>query len=302
MTHPPSAAVVAATALSGSGTAVLTPAARDEEREGSCIAVLHARGRDGQLVVVASDAAVGALGLGRGGGHDAAARLEVVVEAALPDLTVPRAQVVVDGWVRLAAPHEAAGALGAACAAGDLADLAGAWPDARVLLLDAAAVRLHWPEGCSDVAVEDLRAAAPDPVALREADVLGRVEAELGDRLVGLVRAMGHAHPAPGGRGAGVPGRDLGRVSEVRCVGADRTGLVLRCRAEEPWEGLGAGCRCAGHDGAPCPASTTATLRLLFPAPVADADAAVDALALMVLGASAGGAARCPYAPGAARA
>ncbi|MEJ5868726.1 hypothetical protein WDV85_13355 [Pseudokineococcus sp. 5B2Z-1] len=299
MTHLPSAAVVAATALSGAGTAVLLPA-RDGEREGARVAVLHARTRDGEIVVVASDAAVGALGLEHGGEQDAPARLEVVVEAALPDLTVPRAQVVVDGWVRPAAPHEAAGALGAVCAAGDLADLAGAWPDARVLLLDAAAVRLHWPEGCSDVAVEDLRAAAPDPVALREADVLGRVEAELGDRLVGLVRAMGHAHPAPGGRGAGVPGRDLGRVSEVRCVGADRTGLLLRCRAEEPWEGLGSGCRCGGHDGAACPAATTATLRLLFPAPVADADAAVDALALMVLGASAGDAARCPYAPGAA--
>lgn len=291
MTHSPSAAVVAATALSGSGAATLTAARTDEQA-----AVVHARTDSGDLVLLASADDLVRLGLGDTDA-DAPVRLEVVVEAALPDLTVPRAQVVVDGWAALVPPQGAAAALGAVCAVGDLGDLAGQWPDARVLLLDAAGVRLHWPEGCADVPVGDLRDASPDPVTLREGHVLERVDAELGHRLVALVRSMGHAHPAPGGRGAGAAGRDLGRVSEVRCVGADRTGLVLRCRTEQPWEGLGGRCCGAGHEGAACPSATTATLRLLFPSPVADADAAVDALALMVLGATAGGAARCPYAP-----
>lgn len=291
MTSSPSAAVVAATALSGSGTATLTSGATEAR-----VAVVHARTTAGELVLLASGADLRSVGVDAG--DDVPVRLEVVVEAALPDLTVPRAQVVVDGWVGpVPAEHETSAA-GAVCALGDLVDLRAQWPDARLVRLDAAAVRLHWPEGCSDVRVEDLRAAVADPVALREGHVLARVDAELGDRLVDLVRSMGHAHPAPGGRGAGAAGRDLGRVSEVRCVGADRTGLVLRCRTEQPWEGLGGRCCGAGHEGAACPSATTATLRLLFPSPVADADAAVDALALMVLGATAGGAARCPYAPG----
>jgi len=291
MTNLPSAAVVAATALSGSGTATLT-AARTEERA----AVVHARTTAGDLVLLAS--ADDLVRLGLGAGDDAPVRLDVVVEAALPDLTIPRAQVVLDGWAALAGPQLAVAAMGAVCAVGDVSELCAQWPDARVLHLDAAAVRLHWPEGCTDVPVEELRVAAPDPVTLHEGHVLERVDAELGDRLVALVRSMGHAHPAPGGRGAGVAGRDLGRVDEVRCVGADRTGLVLRCRTARPWEGLGSRCCGTGHDGAACEASTTATLRLLFPAPVADADAAVDALALMVVAATSGGAARCPYAPG----
>ncbi|WP_299036594.1 hypothetical protein [uncultured Pseudokineococcus sp.] len=295
MTHLPSAAVVAATALSGSGTATLT-SARTEERA----AVVHARTTGGDVVLLASAGDLDRLGVGSRVDEDAPVRLEVVVEAPLPDLTVPRAQVVLEGWAGLAPPSLAVAAMDAVCAAGPVADLFAQWPDARVLHLDPAAARLHWAEGCTDVPVEDLRAATPDPVTLREGHVLSRVDAELGERLVDLVRSMGHAHPAPGGRGAGVAGRDLGRVSEVRCVGADRSGLVLRCRADRPWEGLGGRCCGTGHEGAACEATTTATLRLLFPAPVADADAAVDALALMVVAATSGGAARCPYAPGAA--
>ncbi len=300
-TTAPGAAVVAATALSGCGSATLTAA-----ETGEAVPVVHARTAAGVVVLLASREGVEALGLdpdGWGGtADDAVAELSVVVEAPLPDLTVPRAHVVVQGWVSLL-PHERlVEAVGAVCALGDLAELRGQWPDGRLLLLDPAAARLHWAEGCAELPVEDLVAATADPVTLREAEVLARVEAELGDRLVDLVRAMGHAHPAPGARpSAEDASRDLGSVVEVRCVGADRTGMVLRCRSERPWVAVADGCG-GRRDGAACApgceASTTATLRLLFPSPVADAAAAVDALALLVVGATSGAAACCPYAPG----
>ncbi|MEJ5944647.1 hypothetical protein WDZ17_04985 [Pseudokineococcus basanitobsidens] len=292
MSHLPGAAVVAATALCGTGTATVTSAETGEQ-----VGVVHARTAAGEVVVLLT--ADGAARLGAEGGPDVAVRLEVVVEAALPDLTVPRAQLVLDGWLAPLADADVGAALDATCALGDLAELHAHWPDAVLAAVEPAAARLHWPEGCTDVPVEDLARAVPDPVTLREGHVLARVEAELGDRLVGLVQGMGHVHPAPGGAGSGAPstGRDLARVEEVRCVGADRHGLVLRCRTSTPWAGQVC-CAGASHGDAPCAASTTASLRLLFPSPVADADAAVDALALLVLGASASDPARCPYAPG----
>ncbi|MEJ5915764.1 hypothetical protein [Pseudokineococcus sp. 1T1Z-3] len=298
MTYTPGAAVVAATALSGTGTATVTSAATGES-----VGVVHARTAAGVLVLLVSAEGAHELGLPEDAvAEDVTAELQVVVQAPLPDLTVPRAQLVVQGWVSALPDARTHEALEATCALGDLAELHAQWPDARLLVLDPAAVRLHWAEGCTDVPVEDVVAASADPVTLHEGHVLARVDAELGRCLVGLVRSMGHAHPAPGGAGSGAPsvGRDLDRVSEVRCVGADRFGLVLRCRTERPWQAVGEGCCGArGHSpGTPCEAQTTASLRLLFPAPVADADAAVDALALLVLSASVSDPARCPYAPG----
>lgn len=268
----PRAVDMAATVLTGRGTATLTSAVTAEQ-----VDVLHARTGSGEVVLLASDDDVRRLGLGldrAGTEDDVAVALEVEVAAALPDLTVPRAHLVLEGWAAPLPSHRWPAALTASCAGGDVATVRRSWPGARLLGLDPAAARLHWPMGCSDVDLHELSQARPDPVTLAEEEVLARADAELGPHLVDLVRSVRTPH---------WPGQaplDLSAVREARCIAADRHGVVLRCvLADDPFE-----------------PSPSVGVRVSFPGPVRDAAGAVEALTLLTLAAGSQG--RCPYLPG----
>jgi len=263
----PSAAQTAATALCGTGRARLATAAHPG------VDVLHARTGDGSPVLLAGAGDVRALEV-LATTDGVPARVDVTCYAPLLDLTLPRALLVVTGTVRLAPVSEVPSLLRAHCHAADFGVAFRAWPDARLLVLDVAEVVLHWTYGCAHLDPVDVAAAASDPLARLESSNLARVDAELGGRLVQLVRTMSHAHSGD------TPEVSLDGVGAVRAVGLDRYGVVLRCE----------GARRVGGT-----APEVATVRLAFPSPVDDVDGALDEIALLALCAS-GCSGRCPYA------
>lgn len=245
---------VAATLLAGTGTATLASSAT-----GRRAGVLHGRALDGTPLLLTSREQRDPLGMCPGEAHDLAVSLEVRSEAPVPDLSLPRAHLVLHGWVTSVPLPELAAAVGVRCGPLTLGEAYRSWPQPWLLGLDAVEAELHWHAGCTGLDVDLLRATAADPLAGEEPTALLRVDAELGDRLAGLVRAMAVAHdPASDAR---VP---LGGVLGVRAVGIDRYGVDLRCS----WP-VAAG-------------RPPAVIRLPFPAPVNDAESAIRSLTSLV--------------------
>ncbi|GAA4354019.1 hypothetical protein GCM10023145_21270 [Angustibacter luteus] len=225
MVHPrqlPSSAEVARTLLEGIGAATVSGPLGDA----NAVPALHAALPGGELVLAVphdprSRSALSTPVPGApSAGDDWAISVCIRAEAALADLTVPRAHLELLGWARLAGPADGAGALEA---------LRRAWPLDGVdgydlLLVEVAEGELHWVGGCVTIEGDDVRAAEPDPLWLDEADLLDRVRALLSPRLLELVHGLGRL-PLPDGRG--VP---LERTVEARPVGVDRYGLTVQCR------------------------------------------------------------------------
>lgn len=245
---------VAATLLSGTGTATLVSAAT-----GRRAGVLHGRALDGTPLLLASREQRDPLGMCPGEAHDLAVRIEVRSEAPVPDLSLPRASVVVHGWVASVPLPELAAAVGVRCGPLTLGEAYRSWPEPWLLGLDVVDAELHWHAGCTPLDVDLLRATAADPLAGEEPAALQRVDAELGDRLTALVRAMAVAHDP--GSDARVP---LVDVAGVRAVGIDRYGVDLRCT----WPAT------AGRP--------PAVVRLPLPAPVVDVEGAICSLTALV--------------------
>ena len=262
------AAEAVATLLCGSGTASLGT----DNHPG--VDVLHARDHDGTVLVLAGADYVRELGV-TATGDDVPARLDIASYAPLPDLTIPRAIVQVVGWVRAVPASEVPGRLTATCYAGDFGTAFRSWPGARLLALDVAEVSLHRSTGCEHLEPEDVVAALPDPLARQEAESLARLQETCGERLLGLVRALGHAHTADRGRDI-----RLGDVHAVRATAVDRCGLTVRCTGVD-----------RGGDSNP---QSVSSIRIAFPQAVRTVDEAVDALALLALGQHSC-AGRCPY-------
>lgn len=268
------AAEVAATLLCGSGTASLGT----DVHPG--VDVLHARDRDGTPLLLAGADDVRPLGV-TATGDDVPAQLDIASYAPLPDLTVPRAIAQVVGWVRTVPANEVARRLTATCHAGDFGEAFRSWPGARLLALHVAEVSLHRSTGCEHLEPEEVEAASPDPLAPQEAEALGRLQETCGSRLLGLVRALGHAHTADRARDI-----RLAEVQEVRATAVDRCGLTLRCTGVDRGgiEGL------SGLSDS----SSVSSIRVAFPKAVRTVDEAIDAVALLALGQH-HCAGQCPY-------
>lgn len=240
-----------ATLLAGSGSAELTSAVT-----GATVGAFQALAEDGVPVLVVRGCDLGALGLPAV--DDVPARLDVIASAPLPDMTLPRAHTSVAGWVSAAPVTEVPRLLGAQCVGDRFGEAYRCWPDARLLTVDVAEVTLHWWQGCADVDPSELATGTPDPLAAAEGDALAAIDEKLSARLLQLVRSMGRAHHVAGGGGL-----DLRSASELRAVGLDRWGLVVRCRV-----------------GAP---ERDRSIRLPFPGAVSTVDQALETLALLLL-------------------
>ncbi|WP_426566838.1 hypothetical protein ACPPVT_10015 [Angustibacter sp. McL0619] len=225
LVHPrqlPSSAEVARTLLEGLGSASLAGPLGDAH----AVPALHAALGCGDLVLaVPRDSRSRTVAAAPGPGSptandDWAVSLCVRAEAALPDLTVPRAHLEVLGWARYPGPADVQPAQDA---------LRRAWPlDSLeaydLLLVEVAEGELHWVGGCVTVDGDDVRSADPDPLWLDEADLLDRIRALLSPRLLALVQGLGRL-PLPDGRGV-----ELDQTLEARPVAVDRYGLTVQCR------------------------------------------------------------------------
>ncbi|MFZ5871341.1 MAG: DUF2470 domain-containing protein [Actinomycetota bacterium] len=263
-----SAAETVATLLAGVGTADLTSAVT-----GHRIGVLHALGPDNVPLVLTSHPERPRLGMCPSETLDVPVALEVRADAPVADLTLPRAHVVVRGWVRTVPLPELAAQVGVRCGPVTLGEAYRSWPDPWLLAVEPADVELHWSYGCTPVDLCHLRTAGPDPLAAEEAAALQRIDSTLAEALVTFVRAMGRAHDPEAGRSL-----SLADVVAVRAVGLDRYGVDLRCEHA----------RTTGQE--------PAVARLPFPAPVSDVDEAITTLTALVTAQAAcrqGGS--CPY-------
>lgn len=215
--HLPSSAEVARTLLAGQGTASLSHPLQDTE--GS--PVLHASRLDGTVVLALPHG-------GRVGRTDQPAptqrtvAVSVRAQAALPDLTLPRAHLDVLGW---SAPVADGGRRNS------LRALSRAWPVPPVDLLGAyhlievevAEAELHWVGGCVVLDGAAVRGAAPDPLWQKEDELLEGVRERFADRLLALAHRLGGLDSPAG------PHVRLDRATEVRPIAVDRYGLTTRC-------------------------------------------------------------------------
>ncbi len=259
-THPglvPAAELVT-TLLCGAGAASLSTDGLEPA------GVLHGLDLDGTPVLLAGSDLVRALRL-ESDGDEAGARLEVTDLAPLADVTVPRAQVEVLGWVSTVPAHEVPARLGARSRT-DLTVASASWAGSRLLQVDVAEVGLHAGAGCARLQPEDLRTSLPDPLGAHEADLVRQLGDDLGAALLELVRGIGHAHHVDGGSS-----RPLTQVSEARIVGVDRYGLTVLCTLP------------GAADTTCCVEQARSTVRVPFPVPVRTPDeAGRSALALVV--------------------
>jgi hypothetical protein len=225
LVHPrqlPSSAEVARTLLEGVGSASLAGPLGDTH----ALPALHAALACGDVVLAVprdsrSRSALATPAPGApSAGDDWAVSLCVRAQAALADLTVPRAHLEVLGWARFPAVADVQPAVRA---------LHRAWPlDSLeaydLLLVEIAEGELHWVGGCVTLEGDDVRAADPDPLWQDEADLLDRIRALMSPRLLALVRGLGRM-PLPDGRGV-----ELDHTVEARPVAVDRYGLTVQCR------------------------------------------------------------------------
>lgn len=260
-THPGlvPAAELATTLLAGGGAASVSTEGLEPA------GVLHGLDVDGTPVLLAGPDVVRRLGLA-GERDEAVVRLEVTDLAPLPDVTVPRAQVEVLGWVSLVPSSDVPARLGARSRT-DLTAAFASWAGARLLQVDVAEVGLHAGAGCAQLEPEDLRTALPDPLGLHEADLVRRLGDDLGAALLELVRGIGHAHHVDGHTS-----RALAEASAARVVGVDRYGLTVVCTLP------------GAQDDACCEQRTRSTVRVPFPVPVRTPDEAVRSAVALVVG------------------
>lgn len=231
VTAEPTAAVLAATALTGIGTATVETALLPAWGSRN-VPVLHAQTAEGTTYVAADADVLPALGLvsrdaersvhahhsafavhsGHPAEHGPAgapatgmavevpAVLQVRVMAPVVDLTVFRAEVRVTGWLRHVAPYEVPVALRALCDGVPLGDVVGYRAATRLLCFAPHHATVHTEDGATPVSAAELDGALPDPLSGLE----GRLIPELEDRFAGRLPALFASALA-----AGAPARTL---------------------------------------------------------------------------------------------
>ncbi len=216
--HLPSSAEVARTMLAGQGTASLSTPLRDTEGT----PVLQAAHPDG-TVVLAVPRTGGGPGAVRPGYANRTVAVRIRADAALADLTLPRAHLEVLGWSTPATARSAPKGVRA---------IARGWPVPGpeivdrydVVEVEVAEAELHWVGGCVVLDGAVIRAADPDPLWQTEDDLLERVQDQFNGRLLALVHRLGGLDSATG------PHVRLDQTVTVRPIALDRYGLTVRCQ------------------------------------------------------------------------
>lgn len=254
--HQPSAAEIARTLLAGIGTAVLTSA-----RTPVTIPVLHAETTDGKTVIVAEAESLPGLGIRQSdmGRDDSGAQVLLQIRSMAPveDLTVTRAITLISGSVAPLPAARVRGAMDAECSGLRLGEVLGYRAGTRLLAFTPETCELVRGEQYHEIAMADVLAASPDPLAHSESALIMTLRDETAGEWLPLLKAKCAAR--------GLDGRthiDLSTVEEARPIAVDAYGVTVACS----W-----------YD------RPSAAMRIPFPEPVLSGGEALDAVRLLLL-------------------